>query len=324
MLWKNKMRLLITWWAWFVASNITKTLLERWHNIVWIDNFVLWKREYIEKFQDNQNYKFYELDLLNLNEIVPLFEWIELVVHLAANSDISKWAKYTDIDLNIGTKATYNVLEAMRLNNVKQLIFASTSAIYWIAKQVPTGEDAWPLFPISLYWASKLACEWLISAFSHNYWIQAWIYRFWNVIWRNATHWAAYDFVNKLKNNSNELTILWDWKQAKPYIYIDDLIDWILYWYKNSNDDINYFNLCPSWKTCVTFIAESIIMHMWLENVKLNYTWWQQWWKWDVPQVELDNRKLWKLWRYPKYNSENAVIQWTRDIVDQIYFWKNI
>lgn len=318
------MKILITWWAWFVASNITKTLLDKWHSIISIDNFTLWKREYIENFTDNPNYKFYELDLLNLEDIKPLFDWVDLVIHLAANSDISKWAKYTDIDLKIWTNATYNVLESMRINDIKQLIFASTSAIYWIAKQVPTTEDAGPLHPISLYWASKLACEGLISAFSHNYWIQARIYRFWNVIWRNATHWAAYDFVKRLKDNPNELTILWDWKQAKPYIYIDDLINWILYWYENSNDEVNYFNLCPAWKTNVTFIAESIIKHMWLANVNLNYTWWTQWWKWDVPQVELDNAKLLNLWRKPEYSSEQAVIQWTKDIVDQIYFWKEL
>jgi len=68
-------KILVTWWAWFVASNITKILLDKWHNIVSIDNFTLWKREYIERFSDNSNYKFYELDLLNLEDIKPLFDW---------------------------------------------------------------------------------------------------------------------------------------------------------------------------------------------------------------------------------------------------------
>ncbi|EKD66190.1 MAG: hypothetical protein ACD_49C00060G0032 [uncultured bacterium (gcode 4)] len=318
------MKILITWWAWFVASNMTKVLLDRWDNIVSIDNFVLWKREYIKDFLENKNYKFIEEDLMNLDRIIPFFKDIDLVVHLAANSDISKWANITNIDLNIWTVATYNVLEAMRLNNVKKIIFSSSSANYWLAKKLPIQEDYGPLFPISLYWASKLACEWLISAFCHNYWITSWIYRFGNVIGRNATHGAAFDFVNRLKKDPNKLLILWNWKQAKPYIYVDDLINWMIYWFKNSNDEINYFNLSTSSKSSVNYIAECIIKHMWLEKVKLEYTGWEQWWKWDVPQVELDPTKLNNIWWFPKYSSEQAVWEWTKDIVDQIYFWKNI
>lgn len=96
---------------------------------------------------------------MNLEDIKSHFQGVELVIHLAANSDISKGAKITDIDLNIGTVATYNVLEAMRLAQVKNIAFASSSAIYGIAKKMPTTEDDGPLFPVSLYGASKLACE---------------------------------------------------------------------------------------------------------------------------------------------------------------------
>lgn len=318
------MKILITGWAWFVASNITKVLLDQWHSIIAIDNFSLWKRKYIEKFYKNPNYKFIQEDLLNISNIKTHFHWIDLVIHLAANSDISKGAEITDIDLNIWTIATYNVLECMRINKLNQIIFASTSAIYGVAKKIPTAEDDGPLFPISLYWASKLACEWLVSSFVHNYNIKARIYRFGNVIGRNSTHGAAYDFVNKLKKDPTQLTILWNGKQAKPYIYIDDLIDWILFWYRESNDDLNYFNLCPEWNSSVTLIAKSIIDHIGLFDVNIKYTWWEQWRKGDVPQVQLDNNKLKQLWWSPKYDSNTAVIQWTKDIVDQIYFWKEL
>lgn len=318
------MKILITWWAWFVASNMTKVLLDQWHSIISIDNFILWKKEYIQKFFINPNYKFIEEDLLNLEKIQIYFQWIDLVVHLAANSDISKWVETTDIDLKIWTIATYNVLECMRINKIKQIIFASTSAVYWIAKKIPTWEDDGPIFPISLYGASKLACEVLISSFSHNYNIQSWIFRFGNVIGRNSTHGAAYDFVHKLKKDPTQLLILGNWKQAKPYIYIDDLIDWILFWYEQAKNELNYFNLTTQWNTSVTFIAEFIINYIWLKNVSINYTWWEQWRKGDVPQVQLDNSKLKQLWWSPKYDSEQAVIQGTKDIIDQIYFWKEL
>jgi len=318
------MKILITWWAGFVASNITKVLLQRWDEIISIDNFVLWQKKYIEKFLDNKNYTFVEGDLMDFESIEQLFKWIDLVIHLAANSDISSWAKITNIDLNIWTIVTYNVLEAMRLHEVKQIIFASSSAIYWLAEKIPTKENDGPLLPISLYWASKLACEWLITAFWHNYWITSWIYRFWNVIWRNSTHWATYDFVHKLMNDDSKLLILWNGKQRKPYIYIDDLIDGILYWYSNSKSEVNFFNLSTTWNSCVDYIAESIIQHMWLKNVNIEYSWWTQWWKWDVPQVELSTEKINLLGWTPKYSSDEAVWQGTKDIVVQIYFNKEL
>jgi len=303
---------------------MSKVLLEQWHTIVSIDNFILGKREYVQKYLDNPNYTFVEEDLLNLDKIQPYFPWIDLVIHLAANSDISKGNQITDIDLKIWTIATYNVLECMRIHKLKQIIFASTSAVYGIAKKVPTAEDDGPMFPISLYGASKLACEALVSSFGHNYDIQWWIFRFGNVIGRNSTHGAAYDFVHKLKKDPTQLTILGNGKQAKPYIYVDDLIDGILFGYEHAKDELNYFNLTPLWKTSVTLIAESIINHMWLKDVILNYTWWEQWRRGDVPQVELDNDKLKQLWWSPKYDSEQAVVQGTKDIVDQIYFWKEL
>lgn len=316
------MKILITWWAGFVASNITKRLLEQWHQIVAIDDFSLGRKEYIEGFMEDVHYTFVQEDLLNLDNIKPYFIWIDLVIHLAANSDISKGAQITDIDLRLWTLATYNVLECMRLSNVRQIIFSSTSAVYGIAKKVPTWEDDGPLFPISLYGASKLACEWLISAFSHNYDIQAWIFRFGNVIGRNPTHWAAFDFVKRLKADPSKLVILGNGKQAKPYIYIDDLIDWIMYGYHHSQDILNYFNLCPEGNTSVTVIAQSIISHMGLEHVALEYTWGEQWWKGDVPQVQLETTKLKMLWWSPKYDSQSAVVHGTKDIVEQVYYGK--
>ena len=245
-------------------------------------------------------------------------------MHLAANSDISKGAQITDIDLQIGTVATYNVLESMRKNDVKKILFSSSSAIYGVAKQVPTPEDIGPLLPISLYGASKLACEALISAFCHNYGMQAWIYRFGNVIGRNSTHGAAYDFVHRLKSDPTKLRILGNGLQAKPYIHVDDLINGIWYGYDHSSEEVNYFNLATEGNTSVKTIAESIIQHIGLENVELEYTGGSQGWRGDVPQVALDTRKIQALGWIPEYSSEGAVVAGTKDIVDQIYFSKNI
>ncbi|HMT27233.1 MAG TPA: NAD-dependent epimerase/dehydratase family protein, partial [Candidatus Absconditabacterales bacterium] len=275
-------------------------------------------REYLLPFGNNEKFLFHEVDLLQLESIKPIFTGIELVFHLAANSDISKGAQITDIDLSLGTIATYNVLEAMRINEVKKIIFASSSAVYGIAKKIPTAEDDGPMLPISLYGASKLACEGLIGAFCHNYQMQGWIYRFGNVIGRNSTHGAAYDFVKKLRIDPQKLLILGDGKQAKPYIHVDDLIKGMLIGFEKTNEELNYFNLSTQGNTNVTTIAQSIIKHMNLNNVELNYTGGSQGRRGDVPQVQLDPTKIEKLGRKPLYNSEEAVIQGTKEIVQQV------
>ncbi len=313
------MKIVVTWAAWFVGNNLIKKLLDDGHHVTWIDNFTLWKKEFLTPYENNINFKFIEADLLIKDQITACFAWIDTVFHLAANSDISKGADITNIDLELGTIATYNVLESMRLHNVKSIIFASSSAVYGVAKKSPTAEDDGPLLPISLYWASKLACEWLVSAFSHNYDIKVWVYRFGNVIGRNSTHGAAYDFVTRLKNDSSKLVVLGDGNQAKPYIYIDDLVSWILYWWEHSKEDFQYFNLTTSGNSNVKFIVSSIFKHLWLSDTQIEYTGGKQWWKWDVPQVQLDPTKIESLWWKPQYSSDEAVIQWTKDIVEQIF-----
>lgn len=313
------MKIVVTGAAWFVWNNLINKLLDDWHEVTWIDNFTLWKKEFLAPYESNKNFTFVEADLLIKEQITACFAWVDTVFHLAANSDISKGANITDIDLKLGTIATYNVLESMRENNVKSIIFASSSAVYGVAKKTPTAEDDWPLLPISLYGASKLACEALVSAFSHNYDMNAWIYRFWNVIWRNSTHGAAYDFVHRLKNDSSKLTVLGDGNQSKPYIYIDDLVSWILYWWKNSHESFQYFNLSTSGSSNVKFIVASIFKHLNLTETVIEYTWWAQGWRWDVPQVQLDTSKLENIWWKLQYSSDEAVVQGTKDIVDQIF-----
>ena len=143
---------------------------------------------------------------------------------MAANSDIATGGLTTDIDLKIGTIATYNVLEAMRINNVKEIIFSSTSAIYGEATISPTPENYGPLLPISFYGASKLACEALATAFAHNFSMKVWIFRFANIVGSHTTHGAIHDFIKKLKKDSSTLEILGDGKQAKSYLHVDDCL----------------------------------------------------------------------------------------------------
>jgi UDP-glucose 4-epimerase len=313
------MHILITGGAGFIASNLTDRLLREGHSVLSVDNFLLGKREYVEVFEGNHNFEFKEIDILNQKTTTPLFDGIDLAFHLSANSDIFEGARYTDRDLKIGTLATYNVLESMRLNGVRNIIFASTSAVYGVSNQVPTKEDYGPLFPISFYGASKVACETLISAFCHNLNMKSWIFRFANVIGKNPTHGVVYDLIRKLKNNPYELEVLGDGKQSKPYLHVSDIIDGMLFGFLNSHEEINYFNLACDGAASVEFIVNTLLTKLEMSNTAVRYTGGKQGWKGDVPYVRLSVEKMKALGWVAHFNSEEAILKGIDEIISQLW-----
>jgi UDP-glucose 4-epimerase len=203
----------------------------------------------------------------------------------------------------------------MRANDIKSIVFASSSTVHGETPLKPIPEDYGFPQPISLYGASKLAGEGLISAFCHLFHMQAWVCRFANVVGQRATHGAIYDFINKLTKDNRELEVLGDGFQEKPYIHVDDCVDGMLYGFRHSNNQLNVFNLgCPS-TTRVSTIASMVIEEMGLKAAKLRYTGGDRGWPGDVPQVRFDTTKMEKLGWKPKHTSDEAVRKAIRDIL---------
>lgn len=313
------MRLLVTGGAGFIGSNLTERLLNDGHNVIAVDNFLLGKPEYIEAFRVNPGFEFKELDLSDLNASIPVFKGVDAVFHLSSNSDIQEGTKHTDRDLKIGTIATYNVLEAMRLNGVKKIVFSSTSAVYGDTAGVPTKEDHGPLFPISFYGASKLACEALISAFCHNFGMKSWVFRFANVIGRNPTHGIVFDLISKLKKDRSQLPVLGNGKQSKPYLHVSDIIDGMLFGFMKSVDEVNFFNLACEGATTVEFIVKSLLKELKIQDTQIVYSGTAQGWKGDVPHVELSVDKLKRLGWKARLSSDEAVVKGVEEIASQVW-----
>jgi UDP-glucose 4-epimerase len=312
------MKFFITGGAGFIGSNLAEELLQK-GDVTVYDNLSLGKKEFLDNLKHEKHHlKLIEEDLLDMEKLTKEIKGHDVVWHLAACSDISQGGKQTDMDLKNGTIATYNVLEAMRLNNIKKIVFSSTSAIYGETDKLPIPEDHGPLFPISFYGASKLAGEALISSFCHNFDFQAWIYRFANVVGRHGTHGALFDFINKLKSNPEELEILGDGKQSKPYIEVKDCVAGMIFGYENAKEQLNYFNLGCNGNTCVTKIAEAVVKEMGLEDVKFNFTGGSRGWKGDVPLVAYDVTKVNKLGWHAKYTSDEAVAAAAKDLVKEL------
>lgn len=309
--------ILVTGGAGFIGYHLVNRLLKNGEAVIAVDNFSLGKRSHVEEFTDNQNYKFYKIDVEETEKLAEIINMhkIDMVYHLAANSDIQKSAISPTVDKINTFETTASVIEVMRRCNVKNLFFASTSAVYGERIDELLTENLGYLSPISYYGGAKLASEAFISAYTYMNDMNSIVFRFANVIGPHLTHGVIYDFVKKLKANSNELNILGDGSQCKPYIYIDDLIDAIIMMTNKPLKGMNIYNAGVDTATTVTEIADIICDEMDLKNVRYNYTTGNRGWKGDVPRFQFDLSKIHKQGWYATLTSERAVRKTIRSIL---------
>ena len=300
-------KVFITGGAGFIGSHLVDKLAQEGNQVTVYDNFSSGKEEFIKQHIGKNYFKFIKADLLDLEILKKAIKGHDLVFHLAANPDIRYGIEHTDTDLKQNTIVTYNVLESMRLIGIKEIAFSSTSTIYGEPKIMPTPEDYGPLYPVSLYGASKLACEALCTSFAHTFNMKCWIFRFANIVGGRGTHGLIFDFIAKLKKNSKELEILGDGKQIKSYLLVDDCIDAMLYAHERSQEQYNVFNLGCNDQIDITSIARILVKKMDLKDVAFKFTGGSRGWPGDVPQMFLDVNKLNKLGWKAKHSSRQAV-----------------
>jgi UDP-glucose 4-epimerase len=300
------MKTFVSGGAGFIGSHLCRRLVDEGHSVTAFDNLHLGNEEFLEPCQSSADFRFVQADLLELDRVVEESKGHDIVFHLAANSDILAGTKNTDVDLKLGTLATYNVLEAMRINDIKKLAFASTSAIYGEADIKPTPESYGPLYPISFYGASKLACEGLVTAFSHNFDMQAWVYRFANIVGPQSTHGILYDFCKKIEKNKDRLQVLGNGTQKKSYLHVRECVDGILFGLKNSNEAFQCFNLASQGVTEVRYIAEEYVKQLGT-GTELEFGTEDRGWKSDVPYTWLDGAQLQKLGWKAEMDSDSSV-----------------
>lgn len=301
------MKILITGGAGFIGSHLSDSLLAKGNEITVVDNLVLGKKENIAHLSNRNDFKFIEEDLLHIEQLRKIFSegQFEMVYHLAANSDIQKGGNNPQVDYDLTFNTTFCVLQCMREFKVTKLFFSSTSAIYGETLENLT-EDFGPLLPVSNYGASKLASEAFISAFSASYGIQTWITRFPNVVGERFTHGVIYDFVGRLKLNPAVLTVLGNGQQFKPYMYVKDLVEGILFVCENTKERYNVYNLGSESRTKVYEIAQMVIEEMQLD-AKIEYTGGDRGWIGDVPEFRYDLSKIHALGWKANHNSNDSV-----------------
>jgi UDP-glucose 4-epimerase len=255
------------------------------------------------------------MDLLDSQLIQECFDGVDIVFHLAANADVRFGTLNPRKDLEQNTLVTFNVLEAMRIKNVKKIVFSSTGSIYGESPLIPTPENA--PFPVqtSLYGASKLACEGLITSYCEGFDFQSWIFRFVSILGERYTHGHVIDFFNQLIINPNVLNVLGNGKQRKSYLYVQDCINAMMIVISCSKEKINIFNLgvddyCEV-NDSIGWICDELGL-----DPKISYVGGDRGWVGDNPFIYLDTKKIHGLGWKPTHGIQEGVLKTIRYLKD--------
>jgi len=234
---------LVTGCAGFIGSHLSERLLARGYEVVGFDDFSSGQRQFLGAATRNPAFRLVEGTLLDSAALSAAMRGADCVFHLAANADVRFGPSHPRRDLEQNTLATHNVLEAMRVNEVGKIVFASTGSVYGEATVFPTPEEA--PFPVqtSLYGASKLACEGLIAAYCEAFALQAWIFRFVSILGERYSHGHVFDFYQQLRSHPAYLLVLGNGRQRKSYLYVHDCIDAMLLALSQAGARVNIFNL---------------------------------------------------------------------------------
>lgn len=302
-------KIFITGGLGFIGYNLVKFLTNQNHKceIIIFDNNSINNTPAISYYQSLPQVKIIYADLLEADKIHNSLKGSDLVIHLAANSDISKGVFNPHIDFQNTVCTTFNLLSAMLAVGVTNIIFSSGSGVYGDVSNIFIPENYGPLVPVSHYGASKLCAESLISSFVHMHNFKAWIFRFANVIGDGQTHGVAYDFINRLRKNPKELVVLGNGYQNKSYILVDDIINGINLVLSNSDDSINFYNISTEDAITVRQIVEIILEEMELQNTKIIYGDTPFGWRGDVPVINLDASRIRSLGWKCQNNSYDAM-----------------
>ena len=313
------MDVLVTGGAGFIGSHLVDRLVKVGLSVKVIDNLSSGRLENLSQHRGNPRVEVITGDLKRIEDALKAVDGVNAVFHFAANPEVRVSTTNPEIHFNENVVATFNLLEAMRKRDVRELVFASSSSVYGEPEHIPVGEEA-PIQPVSVYGASKAACENLIHAYVKLYGMKAVILRYANVVGPRLRHGVIWDLANKLKKNPNELEILGDGKQTRSYIYIDDAVEATMIAWRKTSDDYSVYNVgSEDWIT-VDEVADQVIEAMNLVNVRKIYkpVLHGVGWPGDVKKIVLRIDKIKQLGFKPSLSSKEAVKATTREIINDI------
>ena len=300
----------------FIGSTLVDRLLSKNLTVIGWDNFTTGQRRFLDQALKHKNFTLIEGDNLDFTALAAAMKGCDTVFHLAANADVRFGTEHPRKDLEQNTIATFNVLEAARLNSIKQFAFSSTGSTYGEAAVIPTPEHA--PFPVqtSLYGASKVAGEGMISAYGEGFGMESYIFRFVSILGERYTHGHIFDFYKQLREHPEKLRVLGDGSQRKSYLYVQDCVDAILHVMrlqtaKDAPQHTQIYNLGTPEYVQVNDSIRTIINHLGLKPA-LEYSGGNRGWIGDNPFIFLDTQKITATGWKPKLTIQQGIAQTIR------------
>jgi UDP-glucose 4-epimerase len=305
-------RVFLTGGAGFIGSHVTDALLAQGYTVSVYDNLSNGREAFISQHSGNPAFEFIKADISDFDQLAAAMAGHDLVWHLAANTDIIGGAEQPRRDLRDCVMGTFNVVEAMRKNGIRPILFSSTGAVYGeLCEELSAAETAGPLLPVSAYAAGKIGSEAFVSAYCHLFGLRAWIFRFGNVIGRRMTHGVIFDFIKKLKASPDELLIKGNGRQEKNYFLVEECIEGMAHAFRTipMTDEMpcDIFNLGTSSITRVVDIAEIVKAEMNLPEARIVIEGTRRAWPGDQPRVHIAVDKIQRHGWRARLTSDEAV-----------------
>ena len=309
------MKVFVTGGAGFIGSHIVDELVRRDFDVIVYDNLSTGYERHLQSGLSKGRVGLIVGDILDLPNMINSMKGSELVFHLAANADVRGGKANTAVDLEQNIVGTHNVLEAMRINHVPEIVFTSSATVYGEPEIFPTTENYAPL-QTSLYGASKFSAEAMIQAYGEYFGIRSYMFRFVSWIGERYSHGVVYDFIKKLKTNPNEMEILGDGNQRKSYLHVEDGVRGIFLSMQNIREQKNVINLGHEDYMNVKRLASIVIEEMGLKDVTFRYTGGVRGWLGDSPFVHLDIRKIESAGFKPQVSIEQGIRRTARYLLE--------
>ncbi len=300
------MRAFVTGCAGFIGSSLTDRLLSNGCTVVGFDDFSTGQPQFLDGAAKHPRFRLVEGDLLDTGALQAAMRGADCVFHLAANADVRLGTEHPRKDLEQNTVATLNVLESMRANGIRKIAFTSTASVYGETTVFPTPENA--PFPVqtSLYGASKLACEGLITAYCEGFAFQSWIFRLVSILGERYSHGHVFDFCKQLRSHPTKLTVLGNGRQRKSYLYVQDCLDAVSLAMSRAKARVNVFNLgvdsCCEVNDSIAWISAALDL-----SPQVTYAGGDRGWAGDIPVIHPDTTRIRALGWQPKLGIDESI-----------------
>jgi UDP-glucose 4-epimerase len=302
-------RACITGGGGFIGSHLAEALHDAGSEVVVVDDFRTGRRTFLEALEGSSRFTLVDGDVLDGALLTDAMRGCDWVFHLQANADVRRGLDHPTKDLRQNTMATSGVLEAMRAAGVTRILFSSTGSVYGEPRVFPTPEDA--PFPLqtSLYGASKLAGEGLLSAYASGFGFVSVICRFVSILGERYTHGHVIDFYTALKQDPDRITVLGNGKQEKSYLYVGDCVAAMLTAaeaHHADNGTANVYNLGTDETVIVDDSLQLIAGHLDV-SPHVEYAGGERGWVGDSPLIRLDTSKIRSLGWTPSLTIPQAI-----------------